>query len=239
MTNFINRFIESPSAIVAILSFVIAYVTYLYQKNQSRKQRAQQIAEWYAKILIPKSRYIRIILEEIGNSIYYNRFVDLKHFTSSELEENLKHTNCTTIEFMDNFNNIDENVLDKAFSTSGCNEVIYQYHNILREAISKNPNDKKIIFNNFVIDFLNEIEGVIIQFSCNLADEKMVYPILHQSFLKDIKYWYYFISQKNLLDHNRYYPNIIALYVLWNERAVKAKNHYYEIIIQETKQKKL
>lgn len=239
MVGFIIRFFNSPTAIVAILSFLIAFCAYLYQRNQNSKQRAQQIADWYAKNIIPRSRYIREILEEIGNSTYYNRFIYLKHFTSSELEDNFNHIDCTHKEFTANFDKINIDILDKAFHLSGCSEVVYQYHHLLKEVINAGKDDKNLIFNSFVIDFLNEIEGIVIQFSCNLADEKMVYPILHQAFLKDIKYWYYFIAQKNLLDHNRYYPNIIALYVMWDKRATKARNNYYKMITRKTKQKKL
>lgn len=232
-------FFISPTPTITIISAATAFFAYLYQRKWNRKQRANQISEWYCKIAIPKSRYIRSILSAVGNDEYVSKFTEIKHFTSSELQSKLDDGSFKQEQFIKNFNKINTDALDEAFCFGGCNENIYKSHMLLKKMIKNHDNIKYEIIDRFVIDFLNELETVALQINCNLAEGKLIYPILHQTFLKNIKSWYFFISKENQFDHNRYYPNIISLYLSWNQKSVKDENNFNKSVNKNNRIKKV
>lgn len=244
MTNYIHLFIQSPAAIVATLSFIIAYVTYLYQRRRDRKQKSVQIAKWYAEYVIPKNSYLVKILELIGNTYYSDKFSNIKTFTSNELSELLKQNNCTPKKFIENFNKLTIEMLDEAFCFCGCNENIAPLHDNIKTYLStiKNTNNEILIYeiiNRVFVHFLNELETIALQFNCNLAEDKLVYPILHQTFIRNMKNWYYFIAKENQFDQNRYYPNLIVLYKSWLKRSNQYEIKYYKLVEQKNRTKRI
>ena len=226
MIDALKWFFSSPTPVVAVLSFLIAYSTYLYQRKWNRKQKAHQISVWYGKVAIPKSRYIKRIFQKIGVSTYANKFTEIRHFTSNELKNNLEKADCTEEEFISKFELITEELLDDAYRHSGCGEDIHKSHTLLKEALDANGKLEYAVFNRFIIDFLNELETVALQINCNIAEGSLIYPILHQSFLWGIKSWYFFIAKENQFDHNRFYPNVIALYLSWDAKAKEDEDNY-------------
>ena len=236
---FLEWFFSTPTPIITVLSLAVAYGAYLYQRKWNRKQRAQQIAEWYCKIAIPKSRYINKILSISGNLAYAKKFHTLEHFTTEELKTNLEMSDGDEQMFISNFEKISEKDLDNAYADSGCSKEIYEGNCCLKEAIRNSDEKKYIIFDKYIVDFLNEMEDVALQLNCNLADEKLIYPILHQTFLKNVQRWYYFIAKENQLNHNRYYPNLIALYLLWYKRSKREAASYNRINTWRNRRKKI
>lgn len=68
-------------------------------------------------------------------------------------------------------------------------------------------------------DLLNKLEYFSMYFTCNLADEKMVYQSLHQIYLSIVKELYGWIVMANDTNgKDRYYTNIIKLYNIWAKR---------------------
>ena len=77
-------------------------------------------------------------------------------------------------------------------------------------------------YHNQLIALLNKLEYFAMTFNTNLADEKIVYPSLHQSFLKIVKYMYPHICNLNSGESaDKYYTQIIELYNLWKGRYIK------------------
>ncbi|MBQ9425684.1 MAG: DUF4760 domain-containing protein [Erysipelotrichaceae bacterium] len=73
-----------------------------------------------------------------------------------------------------------------------------------------------------LIGMLNKLEYFSMTFNTNLADEEVVYPSLHQSFLKTVKYLYPHICYLNSGEtSDKYYTHIIELYNLWKDRYVE------------------
>lgn len=68
-------------------------------------------------------------------------------------------------------------------------------------------------------NLLNKLEYFSMHFTCELADEKIVYQSLHQVYLSTIKVFYGWIVRANDRDgKDKYYTNIIKLYNLWAQR---------------------
>ena len=66
MSKIITWFFISPTPIITILSLVIAFITYKYQRKWNKRQHTKELTEWYAKYALPKFRYLNGILNEIG-----------------------------------------------------------------------------------------------------------------------------------------------------------------------------
>lgn len=73
-------------------------------------------------------------------------------------------------------------------------------------------------FEEVVSNTLNNMEYFAMNFNNNIADEEVVYQSLHQSYLRLVKMLYFYISQQNESGKDKYYTNVIELYVKWNNR---------------------
>ena len=95
------------------------------------------------------------------------------------------------------------------------------------------------MFRKFVTDLLNEIELRALQLNYCIYDEKMVYPILHQTFLKNLKCLYYFVSSENLQDYDQFFIYTIWLYNLWNNRVESEKEKLKQNFQRKSKTSRL
>lgn len=68
---------------------------------------------------------------------------------------------------------------------------------------------------------LNKIEGKSMYFCTEIADEEIVYPSIHQVFLKLIKISSIRISVINKTTYDEYFKYTIELYRLWNKRQIE------------------
>ena len=239
MLNFINWFFLTPTSIVAVLSFIVAFITYRYQRNWNRKRHTKEVTDWYSQIALPKIRYINSVLTSIGCIDTLKKFTKFEDFDSKELSDNFTNAAIKPETFKDMFNNITENVLDTAFKESGCNSYIYQCHISLKETISNSSSLSYSVFNKFIIDLLNQTESIALQLNCSVYDEKMIYPILHQTFLKTIKHLYYFIAAENTQDYDQFYIYTIWLYLLWDKRVKNEKQKIKRKFAHKSKVSKL
>ena len=239
MKEFFAWLFNTPTPFIAILSFTVAFLAFLYQRKWNRKQKAQEVAKHYATYIIPKMRYIKNIYEQVGNMSYVNKFSEFNHFTANELKENLSKSNSSSNKFIDKFNKITPQILDDAYSYTGCNPYITNCHIILKDVVDKAQKPVYEIFDRFVVDFLNELEAISLEIVCNIAEESLIYSCLHQSFLKNVKRLYFFIAKENQLDQDRYYTNIISLYLMWEKRSSKKKESFIRFTKKINKIKKV
>lgn len=235
MKDLLDWFFSTPTAFVAVLSLIVAFFAYKYQRNWDRKQHTKNVTEWYAKVAIPKMRYINNVLTSIGCTEIIQKFSKFEDFDTKELEENLLAASIQDSDFKKCFDKITKDVLNNAFTESGCNEYICQDHKNLVEPIKKDNCLSYSSFRKFVIDFLNEIESNALQFNYCIYDEKMVYPILHQAYLKNIKFLYFFIASENTQDYDQFYIYTIWLYNLWDKRVKKEKKKLKQKFAQKSK----
>lgn len=239
MKYVLNWFFSNPTAFVTILSLIVAFFTYRYQRNWNRKQHTKDVTEWYAKVALPQIRYIMNVLTSIGCMEIIQKFTKFEDFDAKELKDNLLIAAIKNSDFTEKFNKITKDVLNNAFIESGCNEYIYHCHQNLLKAIAINGQLSYSIFNKFIIDFLNEVELKALQLNYYIYDEKMVYPILHQTFLKNIEYLYFFIASENTQDYDQFYIYTIWLYNLWSKRVKKEKKKLKKKFAQKSKTSKV
>ena len=69
-----------------------------------------------------------------------------------------------------------------------------------------------------VTRLLNNLEWFAMSCRYGLADEKMLYQSLHQTFLSHIWLLYFYICKSNFNNEDKLYTNIIWLFNLWKDR---------------------
>ncbi|MBD5522169.1 MAG: hypothetical protein HDR03_13285 [Lachnospiraceae bacterium] len=217
---------SSPTAAIALISAIIALLAYKYQRRVQKKYNAFLIAKKYAKEMIPRMRIIKKILKAIGANDYIAQFEDVKRFDSSELNEILQKNSLESGNFKKLLQNITLDIWKEALLENGSDFCNQSWYNML--SMEENI-DSSILsngFESFVHDFLNDLETMALALRYNIADEKLIYQSLHQTYLNHIRIWYYFIAFENLFGENRYYENIVWLYHKWYERKEKQKKKF-------------
>ncbi len=239
MEKILTWFFSSPTPIIAVISAVIAFLAYSHQRNLKRKDTALHLASIYSSQFIPQLRYINSILTSIDAKKFIDAFPDPSEFTERELADFLSKKSGDIDKFKKLFNKCNKSHLEKAYADSGCNEFITIVHNNLLEVENNTPKFLGEAVYKFILDFLNNLEAMSAKFYYNIAEEELVYPILHQTYLSHMKNWYFFIAHKNNLDHDRFYPYIIWLYEEWNKRKNNKRDNLKERIQKGYKKNKL
>lgn len=118
-------------------------------------------------------------MKEIGANKYINGFINFSEFTANELMDFLKSKSANADKFKKLFDKVSVDILNKAFMTSGCNDYITKIHtNLLTNSNTKGLSLGVAVY-SFIIDFLNDVESISAKFYYNIAEEELVYPILH------------------------------------------------------------
>ena len=244
MLDKVTVFFDSPTTVIAFVSAVIAFCAYKLQRKSLRKQNACIIAERYAREFLPRIRYIHKILELTGNKAISHKFRGFSAFTEKELTELLQNAESSLNDFQNKLATITEENLKQAFAFSGCSEVVASRHNALltiaKEYVDdQHRNVRSSSLYKCILDMLNELEAVAVLLRYNIADEKLIYQSLHQTFLSEMQNWYFFISDQNRNDQDRYFGNLIWLYNTWNKRKTADEKSINNILTLRSKAKRL
>lgn len=226
------------TAVFTFLSIIGFYISYRYNKNREFKQKACDLAKYYAEEIIPKISYIKNTLahsdlNSIINKCFNRHFI--KDFDIDELEELLKVADIKVDQFQQKVNSIDVQAIfeSKVYTSRNDKEYIEcctaytrqleLKEDELSEHYALNTKALKHNFASTITYSLNELEWFSMNFVNNLADNKLVYPSLHQTFLDDVTYLYYFVSWRNSDKKicDKLYKNIITLYKIWNTKLNK------------------
>jgi len=237
------------TSVVTAFSVIILYFTYRHNKRREYKQKACDLAKYYADNFINKITYICIILaSNRSDELLSNCFKpeDIYRFDYEELKELEKKHGIKDSTIFNSINTIQPEVIFKAKIRTGKsakeNNDIYDFYSkkLEAETAAGIQNQSKLTssfainssalvegFHKEIIDLLNELEWFSMNFVYKLADEKLVYTSLHQTYLSNIVYLYYFIcvlnKDKNVCD--KLYKNIIKLYNKWRNRLTKDQKH--------------
>lgn len=251
-------------AIVGSLIFA-GYQTMLSKKSyevsneRHEKEKAIELAEVYAKEVIPRLSYICAIYERIGINEIFSKLKNekLKKFDKSELSDLIDNNDLSKIK--NSLKTIDYFILltNKAKLSREEHTSLQMYLKMtsilklkngtelfsmdlqdIHELLKSKMTDKDKIgeffgiieklrldyinvkqeFENQKNDLLNILEYFCMYLNTGVADEKVIYQSLHQSFLAVVKVCYYDIAVLNETGKDKYYTNIIELYSHWNNR---------------------
>ncbi len=225
MKWFFDFFAGVPTSLIAFLSLIVAFIAYLFQRNALRKQKACELAKYYAEQIIPRIRFISLVLENIKQTPPDNQD-EFVHIATDKFKGKMKRFDRGEYnELWGYAPNIKKTYLDN---------ITYEHLKIASEKslfdIESLCNEESTVdkiyphvFGRIVRDLLNALEAFSMLFRYNIADEKMVYQSLHQVLLLRMPLLYYFIAEENLKTEERWYESIIWLYCKWEKRRNKQK----------------
>lgn len=243
-----NQPLATLSYVAIILSAIfVAYQAYLFRRDyETRKERSEfdmayKLAGYYAKQILPNTRFANEILSEINLKIdrdFYKKSNLFVNFTSTEAQQIF---GGDVIEkFLKELGNLDQNKLcfyEHLRTKIPRIKLTKDWDDVLRSqsaqsknkkcSIVKDPGielfykDKRIELVNDIFKVLNDFEYFAMYFCSGLAAPDNVYMSIHQTYLEFITNNYLLICSQNEKLGHEYYTHAVKLYKNWNEISNK------------------
>ncbi len=208
-----------------VLIQLIAFVKDARSKeNRCRKEAALDLAKHYAENILTDITFIENVL-----SRHYNN-KDVKAY--AKMVSSLEITTFKKEKLNEKFKAITD-IFDKnnaiKFDLLTEQAIVFQKMDI--DSIEKVDKAKQLEmlnrrFKKEICDTMNTLEYFAMSMNQNIAESDMLYPSLHQTYLKFVRFMYPYICFSNV-KKEEFYTNIIELYRNW-EKKEKELNKYDE-----------
>ncbi|MBE6796462.1 MAG: hypothetical protein E7533_07785 [Ruminococcaceae bacterium] len=209
---------------------LVAFVNDARQRERrAKKEAALDLARYYAQNIVVKVSFITSVLCRAYDNDNIKKLKEdvideliIEKFTSKALKKLQKdHEFKRFSNFLKNdAYNIPADILLNQFEC-------YGYTDIPNKGTKKDVEYQRILnlkFRGIVSQTLNELEYFSMSVNQNISDSEMLFPSLHQTFLRIIKHSYPIICQSNDAGREEYYTNVIKLYKKWNKRLLEHKD---------------
>lgn len=221
---------EFITMLIAGLSALIAFCAYVFQRRQSKKASACKLARYYAENIISRASYI--------SSVYVaNEYAEtnkaafplekIVSFTKKEMERLISEIDKEiAIEDSENISPTSLRINKIIFASSEDERKMYiDMHIEENHGTQPSENLNAILlredFGREINLLLNDLEWFSMQCRYKVADEKLIYQSLHQSFLSEVQMLYRYICTHNINGEDKYYTNLIWLFNTWKKRLLK------------------
>jgi len=237
-SNFIEILCFSTQIISSIFvtSGVIIAVWQYYLSSQSTKknleiiqiQRAIDLSQYYKDNILKFVPAITYVFEKVKILEIFDRIKidDMRDFDTYELERLLTKDQIRQLKSVQNSDAFVKAILE-ANDIYGLNLQFMSFETIIEKDGQKGKSlklDKNSIIIAFMANLLNatlnNLEFFALHFKHNTADESVIYQSLHQTYLKNIPYLYYFIARHNTDPANKLYTNVIWLFNEWKQKKL-------------------
>lgn len=225
-----SQFVSS----IFVISGVVIAVWQYYLSSKSTKsnleiiqiQRAIDLSAYYKDNILKYFPAIRYIFREAKiNDILANiKIEDMKYFNKAELAKLFTLEQIETLKSIEKSDNFAAAIL-KANIIYGLNFPFSSLPTASEmEELCKKPVDidqttlLSAFMANLICTTLNNLEFFASHFSHNTADESVVYQSLHQTYLDNMPYLYYYIAKLNEEPSKKLYTNVIWLFDKWKSR---------------------
>ena len=207
------------SIFISLIALTLSIISYRYNKTKNHISLAIELAKEYEYIL---NNYVPIFalinehqdIQGIINKIDLNK---LSRFDRSEIEEIIPSTEerKKLHAFFIDFDGINEEKTRSVYIKD--NMTMQNTSSIRYEELQYYVRIKNI-------NILNSLECFSMAFVHNIAQDKVVYRSLHQSFFDIIRVYYYKIAYSNISSKDCYYTNIINLFEHWKSVDLYLQN---------------
>lgn len=225
-----SQFISSIFVISGVVIAVWQY--YLSCKNTKTNleiiqvQRAIDLSEYYKDNILKYFPAIQYVFDEvkITDILEHVNITEMLDFDSHELDKHFTEKQITKLQEIQNSDAFMQAVLE-------ANDIynLNLHFSSSEIEIEKEGQKKKLLhihkaslinafMSNLLTAVLNNLEYFALHFRHGTADESVVYQSLHQSFLKFMPYFYYYIAKQNTNSSNKLYTNVIWLFCKWKEK---------------------
>ena len=221
--------------------------TYKYNCSWQEKEKAAELAYMYKENILPNVNYISAvqkdtgIMELLGNinldSIATFNQTELFRLTNTDIEKHItekqyKNENITLL------------ITYRQIFKQICNKKMHDINPLLiekwiaAEGKEKDKDGKEIKiqdeekaalldalwreFFDIVSNALNDLEFFSMNFISGVADDSIVFPSLHQTYLTLVQLLYYYIAIQNKNEKDKFYTNVIELFEKW--RTIDKEN---------------
>lgn len=228
--DWISAIMDTLMVIIAALSAWYAYKAYRHQKDRCKKEAACNLAKYYANNVIDKYGDITSVFRASGITEMIRSAFELrglKDFDKEELLRFLDKSELSFDEFEKRMTKIDPRHLLNAKICRSCSpeertSTVSSYTTLGENDVVQVINGEflQLEFEDEICNLLNELEWFAMNCQYGLADERMLYQSLHQTYLSTVWMLYFFISKANVNNEDKLYTNIIWLFITWRDRLV-------------------
>lgn len=209
----------------------IGYQAYLAKNDYKEKNRRASIekaidmSKFYADNILSNFAYINTIYKNAGmrDIIEKIELVDMVLFTADELKSILSSEDIDKYNAI--FDNIPTSILLSARQHLNGTNMVHVFDDMIQFETEVNPRIKIAIsancqkeFDSILFSTMNYLEYFAMSFNDEIADETTVYQSLHQTFITLVKINYFFIAERNINEHDKYYTHIIDLFTTWKAK---------------------
>ncbi|MBD5152392.1 MAG: DUF4760 domain-containing protein [Oscillibacter sp.] len=226
---------DCGTMIVAAISAVCAFLAFKNQRERGAKAAACDLAKYYASNIIERSAFIDDVYSSNGFTEMVKKVFPIgkiKVFTRQEMVDFIKDYEVDIDSFCEKAISIPDELILKhqlRYAKSAADRVQYVQEYSLQGNIDIDGDDLQkanLLRDDFQVAvglLLNDLEWFSMQCRYGVADEKLLYQSLHQTFLAEVQLLYFFISFHNENSEDKFYTNVIWLFELWRNRLMKYK----------------
>ncbi len=226
-TYSINSIISGLSLLVTILSVICAFLAYGHQRKRSKKGTACDLSKVYADSIISRYAYIRSVFQHTGLEEKIKKWFpmqNISNFNQLEMQRLLGNASLQYEDVKKEFTKLDAEkiVLSKIllYATKSDRSSVLTMYNSFDDKVK--PDVIRIDFENEISMLLNDLEWFAMNCKYRIADEKLLFQSLHQTYLSMVWLLYYYIASTNCgQPEDKYYTNVIWLFKTWKEKVDK------------------
>ena len=213
------------SAIIAVWQYWLNRQTEKERYIFEKKAQAIKLSEYYKDNILKDYVAIKYVLEKSGLLQILEKIdkQKMQNFDCAELNTLLSVSDQKTLDEIKNSKKFVKTLIeaneayDLGFDNCGLKINLDDDTN---NNIESNPIYIRItrqFMSGKVQRTLNNMEFFAMHFDKNheIADENVVFPSLHQTYLEMIQMLYWVIAKQNDKPHAKFYTNVIRLYQLW------------------------
>jgi len=232
--------IDIVSISIAIVALGVSIISIFFDRGKLRITRAIELSKEYTVFIADISTIIGIASEnpDITRLLSKNKLSGESEFTAKELKSIYTDTEIKLLSDFFSYESVASSLLTSIYIDDKFDAV-----NITPSAnhfaIAVNPDLLKSHFRAKTTSLLNNLECFSMNFISNVADSKVVYQSLHQTFIEVVRVLYYLISKNNTSEHEKFYTNIVSLYRKWLLMESKQKREYNKIEMRYKKRKRM
>lgn len=222
--------------VLTLVSVVCAFIAYKHQKLRAKKDASCTLASFYANDILLRLGPVNHVMTRSGIAERIKQSFPLDKisaFTMDEAETITADGAESLSPLISDLESIDPRII---YGTKILHATtIEERHELATEYVSKTTDPDSgetssslahadllsFEFRRDVIRLLNNLEWFAMNFRYNLADEKILYQSLHQTYLSNVWSLYLYICLNNQPGAAKYFTNTIWLFNLWNARLRK------------------
>lgn len=226
----------SGGVIVAVWQYYLSRKSTKIDLELSQVQRAIDLSEYYKDNILIYLPAIKYVFDQSGATKILDTIhtESMQRFDKAELERLLTPNQIKGLQQLQKSSDFLKAVLE-------ANDIYNLKMNIRGEEEEQIVAGKKkrvlkidstsvsiAFMSNLINRVLNNMEYFALHFRHFTADETVVYQSLHQTYIKFMPYFYYYIARANENSTDKLYTNVIWLYGSWKSKSISKNEEHAE-----------